>query len=156
MSSAIKLPPKKARVIPCLWNLSLSIVSCCKKWQRLGVSLGHGIATKLPLSVSKTSHLAESITWRQARIGVFRQDSCQGIQTYGIPHRRAPPVVGGRSETWGSDAAASSWQRDQPHEPSIGLNRRHQRAKLLGISQADAEKRALSEAVRVPTELWKV
>jgi hypothetical protein len=31
-----------------------------------------------------------------------------------------------------------------------------ERAKRLGISQADAEKRALSEAVRALAELWKV
>jgi hypothetical protein len=31
-----------------------------------------------------------------------------------------------------------------------------ERAKRFGISQADAEKRALSEAVRALAELWKV
>ncbi|MFZ0309433.1 MAG: hypothetical protein WAL89_14775 [Candidatus Sulfotelmatobacter sp.] len=40
-----------------------------------------------------------------------------------------------------------------------GLQRRIpivQRAKRFGISQADAEKRALSEAARALAELWKV
>jgi hypothetical protein len=31
-----------------------------------------------------------------------------------------------------------------------------QRARRLGISQADAEKRALADAARVLTQLWKV
>ena len=49
------------------------------------------------------------------------------------------------------------------HQGDLGAERRLQyrapivpRAKVLGISQADAEKRALSDAARALAQLWKV
>jgi hypothetical protein len=49
------------------------------------------------------------------------------------------------------------------HQSDLAANRRLQyrtpivpRAKLLGLSQASAEKRALSNAARALAELWKV
>ena len=49
------------------------------------------------------------------------------------------------------------------HQPDVAAHRKLQyrapivpRAKVLGISQANAEKRALSDAARALAQLWKV